>query len=141
MDSRKFIPFLLFLFGFVLKRTQCVDTILQYFMDWNNVPSDIYLGLLSDSTEVVKTPLVNGTCFQYHVNNFDKCKFYSDCCAMTPPRSLEQLAPKTFSCHDSYYIVDNCPPITTNEELRNLCENPADSGELIFLMNHNLSFK
>ncbi|XP_067950274.1 uncharacterized protein [Watersipora subatra] len=45
---------------------------------------------------------------------------------MTPSRPLEQLAPKTFSCHDGYYIVDRCPPVTENKELRDLCEGDLD---------------
>ncbi|XP_067950286.1 uncharacterized protein [Watersipora subatra] len=98
------------------------DQILDYFLQWNEVPTEVYLGLLTESSEVVKTPLVNGTCFQYNVNGFDRCKYYSDCCAMTPSRPLEQLAPNTFSCHDGYYIVDRCPPVTENNELRDLCE-------------------
>ena len=111
------------------------DPILNYFIDWNEVPTEIYLGLLSESSDVVKMPLVNGTCFQYHVNEFDRCKYYSDCCAMTPSRPVEQLAAKTFSCHDGYYyIVERCPPFTENRELRDLCEESSaqESGEWIY---------
>ncbi|XP_067950285.1 uncharacterized protein [Watersipora subatra] len=103
------------------------DVILDYFSLWNEVPTEIYLGLLTESAEVVKTHLINGTCFQYNVKSFDRCKYYSDCCAMTPSRPLEQLAPKTFSCHDGYYIADRCPP---NKELRDLCEGDAEESDI-----------
>ena len=105
------------------------DRILDFFVDWNEVPTEVYLGLLSGSSNVNRIPLVNGTCFQYQVNEFNRCKYYSDCCAMTPSRPAEQLAPKTFSCHDGYYIVDRCPPVTANRELRDLREkySPTES--------------
>ena len=119
------------IFFIIVPPSALQDQLLDSFTIWNEVPTKVYLGLLTESAKVVKTPLVNGTCFQYNVNKFDRCKYYSDCCAMTPSRPLEQLAPKTFSCHNGYYIVDRCPPVTENKKLRDLCEGNADevSGE------------
>ena len=97
-------------------------SVLKEFMNFNDVPTEIPLGLLSNTNKTVPTSLVNGTCFQYDVHDFVRCKYYSDCCAMTPSRPVEQLAYNTFSCHDGFYIVDRCPKVIVNEEIRDLCE-------------------
>ena len=108
-------------------------TALAAFLQYNNVPTEIPLGLFSTSSQIVNTTLVEGTCFNYDIFEFDRCKFYSDCCAMTSIRPREQLASGTFSCHDGSYIVDKCPPNTTDEKVRQLCDQPADeeTGEII----------
>ena len=115
----------------VVRSSTGQDSLLLVFKQCSDVPIEVYLGLLPGSSNVEKISLVNGTCFQYQVIKFNRCKYYSDCCAMTPSRPAEQLAPKTFSCHDGYYIVDRCPPVTANRELRDLCEkhSPTDSGK------------
>ena len=115
----------------ILIVTDSSSEILRMFMEWNQVPTSVYLGLLSDTADVQTTDLINGTCFQYSALDFDRCKFYSDCCAMTSSRPLEQLAAGTFSCHGGYYIVDRCPSVTANDELKNLCEHydKQDTGE------------
>ena len=133
MSVLKIFPVLMrtLLLLIVVRLSTTQDAILNFFKKWNEVPTEIYLGLLSGSSNVNRISLVNGTCFQYQVNKFNRCKYYSDCCAMTPSRPAEQLAPKTFSCHDGYYIVDRCPPVTANRKLRDLCEKDSstDSGK------------
>ena len=104
--------------------------ILQEYLTWNEVPTEIYLGLLSQGVSEVETvKLINGTCFQYEPHEFERCKYYSDCCAMTPARPMEQLAPGTFSCHNGFYVIDRCPANTEDQKLRELCEGTAESGE------------
>ena len=110
-------------------RVHALDTLLENFRDWNEVPTEVYLGLLSNSLTINATSLINGTCFQYDVREFSRCKYYSDCCAMTPSRPLEQLHSRTFSCHDGHYIVDRCPPVVRHETLRKLCEEEPE-GEI-----------
>ena len=113
----------------------CMDPLLGQLIEWNVVPTDIYHGLLTNSSSVVKTSLVNGICFQYNLHNsrntrYNRCQYYRDCCAMTPARPLEQLAPNTFSCHNGFYVVDKCPSTTENSKVRNLCESTVNmSGE------------
>ena len=105
--------------------------LLEQFLHWNEVPTEVYLGLLSQGVSEINTvKLINGTCFQYEPHEFERCKYYSDCCAMTPARPMEQLAPLTFSCHNGFYVIDRCPANTQDQELRDLCEGTAESGEL-----------
>lgn len=78
---------------------------LEKFQDKNDVPMEVYLGLLSNKTNVETISFVNGTWFDYDLTISDLCKFYSDCCPMTPARLMEQLAPGKFSCHDGFYIL------------------------------------
>ena len=105
--------------------------ILQEYLTWNEVPTEIYLGLLSQGVSEVETvKLINGTCFQYEPHEFERCKYYSDCCAMTPARPMEQLAPGTFSCHNGFYVIDRCPANTQDQKLKELCETEAESGEI-----------
>ncbi|KAF6017224.1 hypothetical protein EB796_024465 [Bugula neritina] len=100
------------------------------YMEFNDVPTYVYLGLLSGlpADQIQKVEFIEGLCFDYDILDFDRCKFYSDCCAMTSPRPMEQLAKGTFSCHDGFYIVDHCPA-GTNSTLKDLCERftPNDS--------------
>ncbi|KAF6038340.1 hypothetical protein EB796_003358 [Bugula neritina] len=91
-------------------------------MKFNGKPTKIPLGLLSESQDIEDIELVNGTCFQYGVHSFNRCKYYSDCCLMISTKPMEQLAYNTFSCHDNFYIVDKCPQETPNKELKALCE-------------------
>ena len=93
---------------------------------YNDFPA-IHLGVLSNKSELVKTLLIDGTCFQLSFE-FGRCEYYSDCCPPDPSLPLEQLAANTFSCHDGYYIVDKCPPVTDNHRLRDLCEKQAERG-------------
>ena len=57
--------------------------LLQY-LSWNEVPNEVYLGLLSGNQGVERTQLINGSCFINEPHEFERCKYYSDCCAMTP---------------------------------------------------------
>lgn len=108
--------------------TAYTSGLLERFMMFNTVPTTIPLGVLSNSSSTITVSrLVQGICFQYDIHHFVRCRFYSDCCAMSPPRPLEQLAAGTFSCHDGYYMVDKCPPVTTDSRLRELCEGNSDS--------------
>ena len=102
---------------------------LQLFLQSNEVPTEVYLGILSDEPTVERTQLINGTCFQYEPHEFERCKYYSDCCAMTPARPREQLAPGTFSCHSGFYLVDKCPDFIQDQPLRELCEGTEESGK------------
>ena len=113
---------------------QGVGVQLGVFSRHYGVPDEVYLGLLSKQKKVEKVSLVNGTCFDYNPAVLrDRCKFYSDCCAMVPSRPMEQLAPGTFSCHSGFYIVDKCPAATTDDELKELCEGWSVSGSFFNL--------
>ena len=106
----------------------------------NAVPDEVYLGLLSKQKKVEKVSFVNGTCLDYNLAALrDRCKFYSDCCAMVPSRPMEQLAPGTFSCHSGFYIVDKCPAATTDDELKELCEGMSVSGSFFNLFSEKRS--
>jgi len=96
--------------------------VVENFMKFNGIQTSIPLGLLSESKDIEDIELVNGTCFQYRLHSFNRCKYYSDCCFMTSAKPMEQLAYNTFSCHDNFYIVDKCPQETPNKELKALCE-------------------
>ena len=102
--------------------------LLQY-LSWNEVPNEVYLGLLSGNQGVKRTQLINGSCFIYEPHEFERCKYYSDCCAMTPARPREQLAPGTFSCHSGFYLVDKCPDFIQDQLLRERCEGTEESGK------------
>ena len=103
---------------------------LHKFMEWNEVPTEVNLGLFDDPENVRTVRLVNGTCFLYDLTDIPRCQFYSDCCAMSPPRPREQLATNTFSCHNGFYVVDKCPASTEDKDLKNKCENTDGlSGE------------
>jgi len=117
----------------ILARESPADKVLNDFMKFNGIPTTIPLGLLSDSQDIEDIELVNGTCFQYGLHSFNRCKYYSDCCLMTSAKPMEQLAYNTFSCHDNFYIVDKCPQETPNKELKALCEDfsSTESGKYI----------
>ena len=119
---------------------QGVGVQLGVFSRHYGVPDEVYLGLLSKQKKVEKVSLVNGTCFDYNPAVLrDRCKFYSDCCAMAPSRPMEQLAPGTFSCHSGFYIVDKCPAATTDDELKELCEGMSYSGSFFNLFSENFT--
>ena len=119
---------------------QISDLELANFSRQNGVPDEVYLGLLSKQKKVEKVSFVNGTCFDYNLAALrDRCKFYSDCCAMVPSRPMEQLAPGTFSCHSGFYIVDKCPAATTDDELKELCEGMNISGSFLDLFSEKRS--
>jgi len=115
----------------ILAQDSSANAILENFMKFNGIPTKIPLGLLSESQDIEDIELVNGTCFQYRLHSFNRCKYYSDCCLMTSAKPMEQLAYNTFSCHDNFYIVDKCPQETPNKELKALCEDfsPTESGK------------
>jgi len=117
----------------ILAQDYLAKVILENFMKFNGKPTKIPLGLLSESQDIEDIELVNGTCFQYGVHSFNRCKYYSDCCLMISTKPMEQLAYNTFSCHDNFYIVDKCPQETPNKELKALCEDfsSTESGKLL----------
>lgn len=106
------------------------------FLDWNGVPSEVYIGLFSknDSTVPKHERIINGTCFGYDPTKASRCKFYSDCCATAPSRPLEQLAFGTFSCHHGYYIVDKCPSTTEDQDLKRKCEHMTNQTGTVTYM-------
>ena len=114
------------------------------YLDFNQVPESVYLGLLSNGTDPQLTDLEMGICFQYDALNDPRCQFYSDCCAMSPPRVREQLPEWTFSCHNGYYVVDKCPGSTEDDGLRSLCENTehlSGEGKNLFYLGLSIFLK
>ena len=127
--------------GVFAQLRQGVGVQLGVFSRHFGVPDEVYLGLLSKQKKVEKVSLVNGTCFDYNPAVLrDRCKFYSDCCAMAPSRPMEQLAPGTFSCHSGFYIVDKCPAATTDDELKELCEGMSVSGSYFNLFSDKFHY-
>ena len=130
--NREVISVALLLLSAVLSPVLCKgfgNWRLQLFLQSIEVPTEVYLGILSDEPTVERTQLINGTCFQYEPHEFERCKYYSDCCAMTPARPREQLAPGTFSCHSGFYLVDKCPDFIQDQPLRERCEGTEESGK------------
>jgi len=111
---------------------------LDSFLEFVDVPTQIHVGLLSKQPEVVNTTLVKGYCIGYDVLDKTFCKYYSDCCALSPSRPVEQLPADTFSCHNGYYVIDKCPVTTTDKKLEELCE--QDGGQLtgLFILMRSL---
>jgi len=116
-----FMLFLLTTFGYKPKEQP------NFYTGFIDVPSKLPYGLLS-KVNITNLVLVNGSCIAYDKLGETFCKYYSDCCAMTPVRVEEQLPAGTFSCHNGYYVIDKCPVTTTDKKLEELCE--QDDGQL-----------
>lgn len=125
----KLLLLMLLLHGVTVTTSQ--PNLLDHFLSWFEVPTKIFLGLLSNNTEIEEIDLINGTCLQYSVagiTRFDRCKYYGDCCATTPVKMMEQVPAGAFTCHDGIYIIDSCPKSTKDTSLRERCERPASQA-------------